>query len=173
MSTLAQLNALPTEKAVDEFMRCCGSKRWAFEMAKLRPFHNLESLCIEGERIWKSLSNEDWLEAFSHHPRIGDVDALRAKFATGNESAASWVKQEQGGVAGASEEALHGLATLNRDYEDRFGFIFLVCATGKGAKEMLEILRTRMKNEKTKELAIAAGEQAKITKLRLEKWIQS
>jgi 2-oxo-4-hydroxy-4-carboxy-5-ureidoimidazoline decarboxylase len=115
------------------------------------------------EHLWWHLGDGDWLAAFDHHPRIGaDVDALRAKFAT-----AATAEREQAGVSGASEETLRALAQGNREYEARYGFIFLVCATGKSAVEMLAILRSRMDHETEAELRIAAGEQAKITRLRL------
>jgi 2-oxo-4-hydroxy-4-carboxy-5-ureidoimidazoline decarboxylase len=111
------------------------------------------------------MGEADWREAFTHHPRIGDVSKLREKFA----STATWSSQEQKGVSGASEETIQALAQGNRAYEEKFGFIFLVCATGKSAEEMLALLRERMPNDAAAELRIAAGEQAKITRIRLEK----
>jgi 2-oxo-4-hydroxy-4-carboxy-5-ureidoimidazoline decarboxylase len=105
----------------------------------------------------------------THHPRIGDVSKLREKY----KATATWSSQEQRGVQEASEEVLQGLADGNREYEARFGFIFLVCATGKSAGEMLALLRERMNNEPEAELRIAAGEQAKITRIRLEKLLTS
>ncbi len=112
-----------------------------------------------------SSTDADWLEAFAAHPRIGDVDALRAKFA----ATAAWASGEQAGVAGASESTLRALAEGNRDYEAKFGHIFIVCATGKTADEMLGLLRERLANEPDAELAVAAAEQAKITAIRLRK----
>jgi 2-oxo-4-hydroxy-4-carboxy-5-ureidoimidazoline decarboxylase len=117
------------------------------------------------DAIWLKLDRADWLEAFTHHPKIGDMDSLRAKFATTKE----WAAGEQSGVNAANEEVLRGLADGNREYEQRFGHIFIVCATGKSAQEMLTLLRARLHNEADKELRIAAGEQAKITRIRLEK----
>jgi 2-oxo-4-hydroxy-4-carboxy-5-ureidoimidazoline decarboxylase len=117
------------------------------------------------EQAWWDLSRQDWLEAFAAHPKIGDLDALRAKFAT----TAAWAAGEQSGVAGAPEEVLCELAASNRLYEETFGYIFIVCATGKTAAEMLELLRQRLGNQPDAELAVAAAEQWKITRLRLEK----
>jgi 2-oxo-4-hydroxy-4-carboxy-5-ureidoimidazoline decarboxylase len=116
--------------------------------------------------VWWHLGDGDWLEAFGHHPPIGaDVDALREKF----QATADWSSGEQEAVASADESVLEALAQGNRDYESRHGFIFIVCASGKSAAEMLAILRSRMDNAPADELRIAAGEQAKITRLRLDK----
>ncbi|EAU61707.1 conserved hypothetical protein [Stigmatella aurantiaca DW4/3-1] len=119
--------------------------------------------------LWSQTGPEDWKEAISHHPRIGDVSQLRERFkATG-----TWSAQEQKGVQGASEEVLQALADGNREYEERFGFTFLICATGKGASEILEQLRERLNNPPPLEMRIAAGEQAQITRIRLEKLLTS
>jgi 2-oxo-4-hydroxy-4-carboxy-5-ureidoimidazoline decarboxylase len=118
------------------------------------------------DRVWSELEPKDYLEAFSHHPQIGaDIAELKRKFAT----TASWSASEQAGAGGAELETLEALRDENRTYFERFGFIFIVCATGKTAAEMLELLRARLPNDPATELRIAAGEQAKITKLRLEK----
>jgi 2-oxo-4-hydroxy-4-carboxy-5-ureidoimidazoline decarboxylase len=162
---VARLNALPPEEARAELLRCCGASRWADAMVRARPFRDSAHVLAEGERVWASTGSEDWHEAFRHHPRIGDISRLRERFA----STASWSSQEQGGVAGAEEAVLQGLAEGNRAYEERFGFIFLVCATGKSASEMLALLRERMKNAPEHELRVAAAEQGKILRLRLEK----
>jgi len=162
---VARLNALPAEEARAELLRCCGASRWADAMVHARPFRDAAHVLAEGERLWATTGPEDWHEAFRHHPRIGDISRLRERFA----STASWSSQEQGGVAGAEEAVLQGLAEGNRAYEERFGFIFLVCATGKSAAEMLALLRERMKNEPGHELRVAAAEQGKILRLRLEK----
>jgi 2-oxo-4-hydroxy-4-carboxy-5-ureidoimidazoline decarboxylase len=135
-------------------------------MASARPFADLPELLSEAERVWNALGPADWLEAFSHHPRIGD---LRAKFGTPDPRVAKWAAQEQKGAAGASEETLRRLADGNAAYERKFGYIFLVCATGKTAEEMLGLLESRLGNEPGRELGIAASEQAKITRIRLEK----
>ncbi|GHG65140.1 2-oxo-4-hydroxy-4-carboxy-5-ureidoimidazoline decarboxylase [Comamonas sp. JC664] len=164
-SGLTRLNALLPSEARAELLRCCGSSRWVDGMVRSRPFRDEEHLFSESAWLWKQTGPEDWREAMTHHPRIGDVSQLRAKFA----STASWSSQEQGGVQGADEAVLQGLADGNAEYERRYGFIFLVCATGKSAAEMLELLRERMDNAPDEELRIAAGEQAKITRIRLEK----
>jgi 2-oxo-4-hydroxy-4-carboxy-5-ureidoimidazoline decarboxylase len=169
MSALERLNKLPAAEARAELLRCCGSSRWTDGMVRARPFRDAEHLFSEATWLWEQTGPEDWHEAFKHHPRIGDVSQLRAKFA----ATATWSAQEQGGVSGAGEAVLQGLADGNREYEQRFGFIFLVCATGKSAEEMLGLLRARLHNPPDEELRIAAGEQAKITRIRLEKLLAS
>lgn len=161
---LARLNALSEADAQAALMRCCGSTRWAEAMARARPFADADQLLAEAELEWARTAEADWREAMTHHPRIGE-SALRAKF----QATAGWSSQEQKGVQGASEETIRGLAEGNRAYEEKFGFIFLVCATGKSADEMLALLRSRLDNPLPDELRIAAGEQAKITRIRLEK----
>lgn len=144
---------------------CCGSRRWVEAMLRRRPFASEATLFAAADLEWFRLGREDWLEAFSHHPRIGDIGKLREKYA----ATAAWASGEQAGVKGADELVLEGLAQGNKDYEARFGHIFLVCATGKTAAEMLEILRARMAHGPDEELEVAAGEQAKITRIRLAK----
>jgi OHCU decarboxylase len=156
--TLDELNALSDNDAHRELMRCCGSTRWAAAMSARRPFRSMESLQRDAEEAWWSLGDSDWLEAFTHHPRIG-------------ERAAGWANQEQAGTRGASRATLDELVETNREYERRFGHVFLILATGKTADEMLAELRRRLRNEPASELRIAAGEQAKITRLRLEKLV--
>ncbi|MBN1210384.1 MAG: 2-oxo-4-hydroxy-4-carboxy-5-ureidoimidazoline decarboxylase [Myxococcaceae bacterium] len=169
MSKLDWLNGLPLGEAKAEFMRCCGSTRWAEGMARARPFKSEASVYAEAGWLWSQTGPDDWKEAITHHPRIGDVSKLRERFkATG-----AWSEQEQKGVEGAGEQVLHALAEANRKYEERFGFIFLICATGKSAQEILEQLKERMNNPPALELRIAAGEQALITRLRLEKLLSS
>jgi 2-oxo-4-hydroxy-4-carboxy-5-ureidoimidazoline decarboxylase len=166
---LSELNSLPAPDAREALLRCCGSARWADRMLQARPFHDDQELLSRAEQAWWNLSREDWLEAFSHHPRIGgDVESLRKKFG----STAGWASDEQSGTRGASEATLQALSTGNTEYERRFGHVFLICATGKSADEMLQALQKRMPNDATTELKIAAGEQAKITALRLEKLLK-
>ena len=162
---LDRLNALGEAEAVAELLRCCGSRRWADRMAALRPFDSEEGLLEAADAVWKGLDDADRLEAFAAHPRIGDLDALRAKFA----STASWAAGEQAGVSDADEATLRALADGNRDYEARFGHIFIVCATGKTAGEMLALLRERLGNDPEAERAVASEEQAKIARIRLRK----
>lgn len=164
MTALERLNAMDAAEAKAELMKCCGSTRWAEAVAARRPFADAEQLYAEADRAWAQTGPDDWREAMTHHPRIGESQ-LRAKFAT----TATWSSQEQRGISGAGEEVLQGLARGNREYEEKFGFIFLVCATGKSAEEMLALLRQRMHNDPQTELRVAAGEQAKITRIRLEK----
>jgi 2-oxo-4-hydroxy-4-carboxy-5-ureidoimidazoline decarboxylase len=166
-SKLETLNVSSKDVAEEELTRCCGSSQWVEKMLDRRPFHCVEELFSAADDIWFKLAPKDWLEAFSHHPRIGDVDSLRAKFAT----TASWCENEQKGVSQATEDVLHQLAALNDDYFEKYGYIFIVCATGKTADQMLEILKSRMPNNSDDEIKVAAGEQAKITKIRLEKLV--
>lgn len=162
---LAYFNSLAPVSAAAELLRCCGARRWAEAMAQRRPFGSEAELFAAAEEIWQNLSPEDWREAFSHHPKIGDLASLRMKFA----GTRQWSEGEQAGVTGAAEEILHALAEGNDAYEKKFGFIFIVCATGKSAQEMLTLLQQRLPNEPEIELKIAAAEQAKITRIRLEK----
>ena len=163
---LNQLNALESADATDALQRCCGAARWARSMAEARPFQSQSELLDTADALWAQMEREDILEAFSHHPKIGaDIESLRRKFA----STQSWSSQEQAGVNQASEAVLEALRDGNQQYEHRFGYIFIVCASGKSAQEMLDLLMARLNNSPEEELTIAAGEQAKITRLRLEK----
>ncbi|ATB29028.1 2-oxo-4-hydroxy-4-carboxy-5-ureidoimidazoline decarboxylase [Melittangium boletus] len=165
MSRLAWLNGLSAEEAQAEFMRCCGVRTWAAALARARPFASEAALFEQADALWARTGPEEWREAMTHHPRIGDVSRLREKYkATG-----AWSEQEQRGMEGAGGDVIQALADGNRDYEARFGFIFLVCATGKSAAQMLGLLRERISNPPDQELRVAAGEQAKITHIRLEK----
>lgn len=165
MPDLQWLNQLPTETARAEFLRCCGSTRWAEQMASARPFTDELALHTAAAAAEESLTRDDWLEAFAAHPKIGDMTSLRIKFA----HTADWSASEQGEVNAAAEATLLALADGNRMYEVRFGYIFIVCATGKTADEMLALLQKRLFNDPSEELAIAAGEQRKITRLRLQR----
>lgn len=174
MPSLEDLNGLSATDAEAVFLRCCGSRAWSRGMAWSRPFESEKELFDMADQIWGSLPRSDWLEAFAQHPRIGDVEGLKEKFAgPASGGAAAWAADEQKGAQEASEGVLNELARGNQDYERRYGHIFLVCATGKSAMEMLTILKSRMSNVAEVELRIAAGEQGKITKIRLEKWLQS
>jgi 2-oxo-4-hydroxy-4-carboxy-5-ureidoimidazoline decarboxylase len=164
-----RLNQLPVLEARDALTRCCGAARWVDGMLSRRPFRDAPDLFDQADRVWQALGPQDWLEAFTHHPRIGDLASLRAKFA----STAQWASGEQAGVQSADEAVLEALAEGNRAYEAKFGYIFIVCATGKSAAEMLAILQSRLPNHPELELRIAAGEQAKITKIRLEKLLSA
>jgi 2-oxo-4-hydroxy-4-carboxy-5-ureidoimidazoline decarboxylase len=135
-------------------------------MLTRRPYHSVAALYAAAQAVWDGLERADYLEAFSHHPQIGgDIAQLRARFA----ATSSWASQEQAGVASAAEGTLEALRAGNLAYAERFGHIFIVCATGKTAEEMLALLQARLGNEPDQELKIATGEQAKITRIRLEK----
>jgi len=163
--TLAELNALPATEAEAAFLACCGSTRWARDMASRRPYADVEALTAAADEAWWSLDPADWDQAFRAHPRIGERKAAPAQGAR----AAAWSSQEQAGAASAGGDVAAALAEGNQAYEARFGRIYIVCATGKTAEEMLAILRARLANDDATELRAAAAEQAKITKLRLEK----
>ena len=163
--TLQKLNTLPQPQLKEELLKCCGSSSWVKMMMAYFPADNMESMLEEAEEIWYECSEDDWKEAFAHHPKIGNVESLTKKFA----STAEWASGEQSGVDGASNETIEALAEGNRLYEEKFGYIFIVCATGKSAAEMLELLQGRLQNKPGIEIKIAAAEQNKITKLRLEK----
>ena len=162
---LARLNALDAAAAQQELLKCCGSHAWAREMVARRPFVATQELLTAADDVWRSLGAEDWLEAFAAHPKIGGKRAAREQDA----QAKAWSEQEQSGARDAASVTLDELAAANRAYEERFGHIFIVCATGKTADEMLGLLRARLPNDAGKELRNAAEEQRKITRLRLEK----
>ncbi len=166
MSASAYLEGLGEADAVAALMRCCGCRSWAEKTIARRPWEDDETLFAVADEVWAAAAREDVLEALGHHPEIGaDVEKLRAKFA----STASWSEGEQSAVSEASESTLHALADGNVAYKKKYGHIFVVCATGKTASEMLALLEARLDNDPTVELAIAAEEQGKITRLRLEK----
>jgi 2-oxo-4-hydroxy-4-carboxy-5-ureidoimidazoline decarboxylase len=165
MDALSRLDGLAPAEAEAELRRCCGSARWVEHMMAARPFGDREHLFAAAEAAFNRLGAEDWREAFAHHPKIGDLAALRARFGDTRE----WAEDEQSGALQASEEVLEALARENAAYEARFRHIFIVCASGKTATEMLERLRERLSNDGDAELWVAAAEQAKITRLRLEK----
>ena len=159
---LHDLNALADDEAARAFLRCCGSTRWAARMSAARPFRDAEAIAGSSDAIWRALDETDWLEAFAAHPRIGERTS----------GASGWSGEEQAGVAGAAEQTRRALDQANRDYEARFGYIFIVCATGKSADEMLALLGQRMRHDAWDELRIAAEEQRKITRLRLTRLLE-
>ncbi|HYN86721.1 MAG TPA: 2-oxo-4-hydroxy-4-carboxy-5-ureidoimidazoline decarboxylase [Pyrinomonadaceae bacterium] len=166
---LERLNALPDEDARSAMLSCCGSTRWAEALTGARPFANEDELLETADRAWQGLAREDWLEAFRSHPKIGERKAARG---TGDE-ASRWSREEQRGAAEAEAATLERLARLNRVYEERFGHIFIVCATGRTAAEMLSALEARLANDAGEELKVAAREQQRITRLRLKKLLES
>lgn len=169
LSGVARINALDRDPAIAEFLRCCGSSRWALAMADARPFADHTELHAQADAIWEGLDPDDWREAFSHHPRIGAGDADRSRFAETRD----WSRGEQAGVTGAAADVRSSLAALNDRYFDRFGHVFLICASGKSAEEMLKALRDRIDNDPGRELRVAAEEQRRITELRLDKLLES
>ena len=164
---IGKLNRLPAEEARAALLACCGSTRWADAVAALRPFWDVGQLLNIAGRVWRELNQEDWLEAFRAHPKIGESKAEKE---TGAEARA-WSEGEQARAREASDETLDALSEANREYEERFGFIFIVCATGKTADEMLGLLRARAGNDPETELRAAAAEQWLITELRLKKFL--
>ena len=164
---LARWNQLSAEDAVREILPCCGSQAWARALASRRPVADKVALVAASDEIWSRLALQDWIEAFSQHPRIGE---RRAPPSASPQSAA-WSAQEQRGVHASEQLVESTLAEANRQYEAQFGRVFIVCATGKSATEMLDILRRRLQNDNATELREAAEEQRKITNLRLEKWL--
>ena len=158
--TVSDFNNLNKEQATAHLFACCGSHKWASSMMLHFPFSSEKQLVDLSAKIWYDECGEsDWLESFTHHPKIGDVKSLTEKFAG----------KEQAGVAVATTETIEALAQANDDYESKFGFIFIVCATGKSANEMLQLLLDRLKNTAAEERNIAMGEQQKITMIRFEK----
>ena len=166
---LTWLNSLTDEEATKELLQCCGSKRWASATATGRPFDTLEILLATADDIWWSLNPNDWIEAFRSHPKIGEKKAADKVSAQSQQ----WSGQEQSGVANASNTTIDSLAALNREYEQKFGFIFIICATGKTSDEIVAALRERLQHDPAAELPIAAAEQSKITALRLKKLLTS
>ncbi len=165
--TIAQLDTIPEAEAAFKLAACCGSSRWVAGMINRRPFGSREALLDASDHVARDLVARDWLEAFTHHPRIGE---LRAHSAV-SPLAAGWSSKEQAAAA-ESSTALHDeLALANVEYEKRFGFIFIICASGRSAAEMLAALRERLGNDPDAEIFIAAREQQQITRLRLEKLI--
>lgn len=163
--TLDELNQLDPPSLRIAMERCCGSSTWIDLMTAELPFTNKESLFLQAETNWKKCSIIDWKEAFTHHPKIGDLKSLQEKFA----STSRWASGEQSAVNGADQETLIQLQSGNIQYENKFGYIFIVCATGKSAAEMLALLEKRLPNDPVTEIKIAMEEQMKITRLRLEK----
>ena len=163
--TLDQLNRLSEADATAAFVQCCTSARWVERMVINRPFESLSEMLEISDRIWEECDVDDYIEAFQGHPRIGDVESLSKKYA----NTKGWAGGEQKGVDGADRAVLVSLAEGNKTYEEKFGHIFIVCATGKSAAEMLALLEARMPNEPKTEVMVAAEEQNKITRIRLKK----
>jgi len=165
---LEQLNCAAEETAQSAFTNCCGSQTWARMMTEARPFASVTALIKQAEEIWLNLDAQDWLEAFAAHPKIG------AKKTVSSQSAQSveWSNAEQSGTQTAADSLRDELEKANSLYEEKFGFIFIVCATGKSAEEMLDLCRRRVRNDADAEIRIAADEQRKITEIRLKKLLE-
>lgn len=164
---LAGWNRLSAGEAAEEILACCGSAAWARAVAARRPLDDETSLVAASDDAWWSLGTSDWMEAFSKHPRIGE----RKPPPVASAQSAAWSAQEQQNVADAGDSMQVALAEGNREYERRFDRVFIVCATGKSATEILEILRRRLRNDDFAELREAAEEQRKITNIRLKNWL--
>ncbi len=166
---LARWNRLSAEDAVKEILPCCGSRAWADGMAARRPFTDVTTLLAVSDQTWGNLTVADWTEAFQSHPRIGESRAAVSALS----QSSVWSAQEQRDVSTAGEDSKIALAEANRQYEQRFGRIFIVCATGKSMAEILEILRLRLQNDNDAELREAAEQQRQIIRIRLAKWLSA
>jgi len=154
--TLHEFNILPKDQLEKVLFLCCGSRAWVEKMLPFVPAEDMVELLEDAEEQWWKCSESDWKEAFAQHPRIGDRKI-------------DWASSEQSGMTKASAEIIEAFLEANKAYEAKFGYIFIVCASGKSAEEMLGMLQVRLMHEPEEEIKIAADEQNKITKLRIEK----
>jgi 2-oxo-4-hydroxy-4-carboxy-5-ureidoimidazoline decarboxylase len=161
-------NNADASDAAEAMLACCGAPRWADQMVGIRPIPTIAALSEAADRIWATMQEPDWLEAFACHPRIGERKAPSA-----SEQSSSWSQQEQSGTTAAAQEIMRQLAEGNALYEKRFGFTYIVCATGKSADEMLAILQRRLASTRMAELKEAAEQQRQIMQIRLGKWLLS
>jgi 2-oxo-4-hydroxy-4-carboxy-5-ureidoimidazoline decarboxylase len=166
-AALERWNTLPAEDAAQEILSCCGSRNWAAQMAAQRPFRDEASVFAAAASCWRGLPEGDWLDAFRSHPRIGEKHAQTATTAV----SAAWSKGEQSRMKDADAAILRRMQEGHRAYEERFGRIFIVCASGKQPAEMLLILEQRLSNDPARELLESAAQQEQITQLRLRKWL--
>jgi OHCU decarboxylase len=164
--TLASWNSADEKSALDVMLACCGARRWAAAMVAARPIDSVVDLSAAADRVWSKMEEADWMEAFAHHPRIGERKAAHA-----SRKSVMWSQQEQSSAANGAERLFSELAAGNALYEQRFGFTYIVCATGKSAEEMLAILNRRLASDRATELIEAAEEQRQITQIRLGKWL--
>jgi 2-oxo-4-hydroxy-4-carboxy-5-ureidoimidazoline decarboxylase len=166
--SVAELSAMPESRAKKLLAECCGASRWISRMLARRPFKSRAAVLSTADEIWRSLDPADWREAFSHHPRIGERKSAMPQTARGS----AWASREQSRVEGADDDIRADLAAVNREYEQRFGYIYIVFATGKSAEGMLALARERLRNDPDIELRVAAEEQRKIMRLRLDKLLE-
>jgi OHCU decarboxylase len=167
VTKLRDLNNLPPHAAEPLFAACCGAPGWVQGMLARRPFASLDALLAASDEVCGRLSNDQWLAAFAHHPRIGEQSAA----ADVSETAKRWSEGEQAGAAASDAGAQASLREAQRLYELRFGYIFIICASGRSAEEIMSELQRRLRNDPDTELRAAADEQRKITRLRLEKLV--
>ena len=165
-ATLASWNQAEAQTAFDAMIACCGARRWASAMVARRPIASVVELSAFADEIWSTMEEQDWMEAFACHQRIGDRSAAHASV-----QSLAWSREEQSSAARAEERILAELAAGNQLYEQRFGFTYIVCATGKSAQEMLAILNRRLAHDRDTELREAAEQQRQITQIRLGKWL--
>jgi 2-oxo-4-hydroxy-4-carboxy-5-ureidoimidazoline decarboxylase len=166
---LARWNSLDLVAAAREALPCCGSQAWATALASARPIEDEHSLLETSSSLWHNLPEESWREAFDSHPRIGQNHAQTHA----TEESLRWSTQEQRAALTKDEADKRALEDANRRYEERFGRIFIVCASGKTSAEILVILEARMQNDDATELREAAEQQRQITQLRLHRWLES
>jgi len=172
-TALARWNRLPDSDAENEILACCGSSAWAREMVRRRPMATEDELLTASELSWEGLSETDWAEAFRSHPRIGELRAEQLSHPRNAvERSATWSAREQNSVATADDAIKTALADANREYENRFGRRFVVCAIGKSATEILAILYQRLQNDERRELREAVEQLRQITQIRLKKWLE-
>jgi OHCU decarboxylase len=170
---LARWNRLPIDEAMKAILPCCGSQAWAQRMVARRPFGDEAALVVASDETWRNLTRSEWIEAFQSHPRIGESRASQSLPGQSPPAqSVAWSALEQRSVESAEADTKVALADANREYERRFNRIFIVCATGKSAPEILESLRRRLKNDAETELHEAAEQQRQITEIRLRKWLQ-
>jgi len=165
--SISEFNALPAAEAAALLRSTCGASRWVDAMVARRPFSSVDALLSAADEVWTSTGPDDWREAFSHHPRIGE--RARATASAHDARGAAWSSAEQSRVEVAPASVRDQLAAVNQEYEQRFGHSFIICATEKSAEEMLSTARQRLENDPVTELRTAAEEQRKITQLRLLK----
>lgn len=163
--SVARLDGLPEEDAAELFASCCGSSRWVKEMVARRPFGTRGAVLAVADRVWETMEEADWREAFSHHPRIGEQSGAIPQTSRGE----AWSAGEQAGMESAGESLKREMAAVNREYEERFGYIYVVCAEGRTAEELLAFARLRLANDPSTELLQAYDQQGRIMRLRLEK----